>query len=196
MVVALLWSLYISERYAAAQDHGVIITPDKITEGWQVGLGFKDAWLDAPKVRARVYTAEEARAEAERLEQERQRAMAQAKQARRIKLVGQEEGDLHAIVYSMGVYELEEGKEVNARGVWKAMGKERFMWYAKENWGVGDKRSAWKRARKDLCCMWQARPSRPTRSPRLGRHGIHRSKHGCAPMLRSVEFHPAATANG
>jgi hypothetical protein len=34
------------------------LTPDKITEGWQVGLGFKDGqdlgWGDAPKVRARL----------------------------------------------------------------------------------------------------------------------------------------------
>jgi hypothetical protein len=81
-----------------------------------------------------VYTAEEARAEAERLEQERQRAMAQAKQARSIKLEGQEEGDPQQS--SMGVYELEEGKEVNARGVWKATCKEAFMYYAssKNQW--------------------------------------------------------------
>jgi hypothetical protein len=57
--------------------------------------------------------------------------MAQAKQARRIKLEGQEEGDLQQ--GAMGVYELEEGKEVNARGVWKATGKEVFMYYASNN---------------------------------------------------------------
>jgi hypothetical protein len=54
------------------------LTPDKITEGWHAYDG--GAIVAAPKVKARVFTAEEARAEAERLEQERQRAMAQAKQ--------------------------------------------------------------------------------------------------------------------
>jgi hypothetical protein len=54
------------------------LTPDKITEGWQVVVS--GAGVDVPKVRARVCTAEEARADAERVEQERQRAMAQAKQ--------------------------------------------------------------------------------------------------------------------
>jgi hypothetical protein len=48
------------------------LTPDKITETWLVGDG--KAWVDGPKVRARVYTAEEARAEAERLEQEQAEA--------------------------------------------------------------------------------------------------------------------------
>jgi hypothetical protein len=71
--------------------------------------------------------------------QERQRAMAQAKQARRIKLEGQEEGDPVQVL--MGVYELEEGKEVNARGVWKATGKEVFMYYASggNEWWIGDR---------------------------------------------------------
>jgi hypothetical protein len=55
--------------------------------------------------------------------------MARAKQARRIKLEGQEEGD--PMQASIGVYELVEEKEVNARGVWKATGKvlEWFMYY-------------------------------------------------------------------
>jgi hypothetical protein len=78
------------------------LTPDKITVTWQTVPG----WKDAPKVSTRVYTAEEAR----------QRAMANAEQARRIKLEGLEEDDPMQIL--MSVYELEEGKEVNARGVW------------------------------------------------------------------------------
>jgi hypothetical protein len=41
---------------------------------------------------------------------------------------GQEEGDHHQD--KMGVYELVEGKQVNARGVWKRTGKEEFMYYA------------------------------------------------------------------
>jgi hypothetical protein len=65
--------------------------------------------------------------------------MAQAKQARRIKLEGQEEGD--PLQDLMGVYELEEGKEVNARGVWKATGKEDFMFYASSpnEWFISDR---------------------------------------------------------
>jgi hypothetical protein len=64
--------------------------------------------------------------------------MAQAKQARRIKLEGQEEGDPQQS--KMGVYELEEGKEVNARGVWKATGKEVFMFYASDfGWFISDR---------------------------------------------------------
>jgi hypothetical protein len=155
------------------------LTPDKITEGWHVYDG--KAWVDAPKVRARVCTAEEARAEAERLdqerqreaerldqerqqeaerlEQERQRAMALAKQARRIKLEGQEKGGIFSKgdpqQDAMGVYELEEGKEVNARGVWKATGKERFMFYASNNqWWTSDRESM--EAGWAAGCMWVA----------------------------------------
>jgi hypothetical protein len=42
----------------------------------------------------------------------------------------------------MGVYELEEGKEVNARGVWKATGKEEFMFYASSSneWCISDRK--------------------------------------------------------
>jgi hypothetical protein len=65
--------------------------------------------------------------------------MAQAKQARRIKLEGQEEGDPEQD--KMGVYELEEGKEVNARGVWKRKGggEEAFMYYADGQWLGSDR---------------------------------------------------------
>jgi hypothetical protein len=69
------------------------ITPDQITERWQVCDG-TGSWLDAPKVRARVCSAEEKRAAAEMLEQERQQAMAAARQTRDILITGQEEGDL------------------------------------------------------------------------------------------------------
>jgi hypothetical protein len=102
------------------------LTPDRITETWQVQDG--KTWVDAPKVRVRVGTAGAARAEAERRERQRQRAMAQAKQAKWIKLEGQEQGDPKHVL--MGVYELEKGKEVNGRGVWKAIGRENFTYYA------------------------------------------------------------------
>jgi hypothetical protein len=41
----------------------------------------------------------------------------------------------------MGVYELVEGKEVNARGVWKRTGKEHFMYYASSDkwWFISDR---------------------------------------------------------
>jgi hypothetical protein len=52
------------------------LTPDQVTEKWQVrsgrmSAGKGNAWVDAPKVRARMYSAEEKRTAAERLEQER-----------------------------------------------------------------------------------------------------------------------------
>jgi hypothetical protein len=97
-------------------------------------------FVDVPKVRACVCTAEEARAEAERLEQERHRAMAQAKQARRIKIEG---GDTRLLRTRVnGVYKLEEGNEVNGRGVWKCAGyvSTVFMYYASSNeWWISDR---------------------------------------------------------
>jgi hypothetical protein len=50
------------------------LTPDQVTETWQI----TPEWVDAPKVRARMCSAEEKRAAAERLEQERQQATAGA----------------------------------------------------------------------------------------------------------------------
>ena len=61
------------------------LTPDQVTETWQVGDG--TGWPDAPKVRARMYSAEEKRAAAEKLEQERQQAMAAARQVRDIRML-------------------------------------------------------------------------------------------------------------
>jgi hypothetical protein len=67
--------------------------------------------------------------------------MSRAKEARRIKLEGQEEGDpQHG---RMGVYELEEGEEVNERGVWRATGTEHFLYYANNNeWFISTSREA------------------------------------------------------
>jgi hypothetical protein len=56
------------------------LTPDQIAKTWQVNGGTAKA--DAPKVRARMCSAEEKRAAAEKLEQERQQAMAAARQVR------------------------------------------------------------------------------------------------------------------
>jgi hypothetical protein len=60
-------------------------TPDQVTETWRVwdNTGFPDA----PKVRARMYSADEKRAAAEKLEQERQQAMAAARQVRDIHML-------------------------------------------------------------------------------------------------------------
>ena len=58
------------------------LTPDLIAETWQVFDGDEEDWVDAPKVRARMCSAEEQRAAAEKLEQERQQAMAAARQVR------------------------------------------------------------------------------------------------------------------
>jgi hypothetical protein len=66
------------------------LTPDQITDTWKVSDG--TAWLDAPKVRAHVCTAEEKRAASERLEQERQHAMAAARMCR-LELVQEEQHD-------------------------------------------------------------------------------------------------------
>jgi hypothetical protein len=44
------------------------LTPDQVTETWRVNP--VDTWVDAPKVRARMYSAEEKLAAAEKLEQE------------------------------------------------------------------------------------------------------------------------------
>jgi hypothetical protein len=58
------------------------LTPDQVTETWKVWDG--TAWVDVLKVRARICSAEEKCAVAERLEQERQQAMAAARQVRDI----------------------------------------------------------------------------------------------------------------
>jgi hypothetical protein len=99
-----------------------------------IGFGSSDSctdgkWYDAPKVRARMYSAEEKRAAVEKLEQERQQAMAAAMGVRDICVEGQEQGDhQHGL---MGMYELVEGKEVNGRGMWEMVGGwEYFMNYA------------------------------------------------------------------
>ena len=62
------------------------LTPDQVTETWKVYNG--TAYVDAPKVRARMCSAEEKRAAAEKLEQERQQAMAAARQVRDIRMLG------------------------------------------------------------------------------------------------------------
>jgi hypothetical protein len=51
------------------------LTPDQVTETWQVADMVAKAWVDAPKARARMCSAEEKRAAAEKLEQERQSCM-------------------------------------------------------------------------------------------------------------------------
>ena len=62
------------------------LTPDQVTETWRVAPG-DGKWYDAPKVRARMCSAEEKRAAAEKLEQERQQAMAAARQVRDIRML-------------------------------------------------------------------------------------------------------------
>jgi hypothetical protein len=82
------WHWYINDRakMEAGKAGGFVnvastaLTPDQVTETWQVWDGTE--WPDAPKVRARMCSAEEKRAAAEKLEQERQQAMAAARQVR------------------------------------------------------------------------------------------------------------------
>jgi hypothetical protein len=115
-------------------------TPDQVTKTWQVGPSSHGGkgWLDVPKVRAHMCSAEERRAAAERPEQERQQAMAAARQCTDFLLEGQQQGDhQHGL---MGMYELMEGKEVNGRGGWQmAGGHEVFMYYHSSNkeWWIG-----------------------------------------------------------
>jgi mannose-6-phosphate isomerase-like protein (cupin superfamily) len=141
------WYIYDRETMEAGKDVGVMkvastaLTPDQSTEMWMVCDG--QAFVDAPKVKARMYSAEEKRAAAERLEQEQQQAMAQAGQTSSIMLEGQEEGDhMHVL---MGEYELVEGKEVNRRGVWQKMGggEELFMNYGSitKEWYISGRES-------------------------------------------------------
>jgi hypothetical protein len=61
-------------------------TPDQVTETWRVHDG--TASVDAPNVRACMCHAEEKRAAAEKLEQERQQAMVVARQVRDIHMLG------------------------------------------------------------------------------------------------------------
>jgi hypothetical protein len=66
------------------------LTPDQIIplyahETWRVHDG--TAFVDAPRVRARMCSAEEKRAAAEKLEQERQQAMAAARQVRDVRML-------------------------------------------------------------------------------------------------------------
>jgi hypothetical protein len=71
---------------------------------------------------------------AERLEQERQQAMAAATGARDIFIEGQQHGDHQHVL--MGLYELVEDKEVNRRAVWQmAGGQEFFMHYTSPKQG-------------------------------------------------------------
>jgi hypothetical protein len=99
------------------------LTPDQITETWQVSDG--TAWVDAPNMKVRVCGAGE-KCAAERLEQERQQVMAAARGARDIFIEGQQQGDHQHVL--MGLYELVE--EVNRRAVWQmAGGQEFFMHY-------------------------------------------------------------------
>jgi hypothetical protein len=124
------------------------LTPNKITEAWQVWDG---AWIAAPKMRAKIFSAEEKRAAILQQEEERaqvkeamEQAMAQAQEVREIKMEGLEEEEQQH--YAMGVYELMEGKVVNGRAVWQKAGtKDRFMYYANRSstfhWSVGLKES-------------------------------------------------------
>jgi hypothetical protein len=62
------------------------LTPNQVTETWQVVDESVMAYVDAPNVRARMCSAEEKRAAAEKLEQERQQAMAAARQVGDIRM--------------------------------------------------------------------------------------------------------------
>jgi hypothetical protein len=62
------------------------LTPDQVTKTWKVADIVAKAWVDVPKVRARMCSVEEKRAAAERLEQERQQAMERLEQTRTVEI--------------------------------------------------------------------------------------------------------------
>jgi hypothetical protein len=117
------------------------LTPDQITETWKVTPGPDKAWVVALKMTVRVYFAEEKRAAAKRLEQERQWRLEQEWQwgARDIRVEGLQWSDHQ--YHRMGVYELMEGKEVNGRGVWECKGWvwSGFMYYGTKQWLISDR---------------------------------------------------------
>ena len=81
------WFIYDRANMEAGKAAGYMmvvssaLTPDQVTETWKVTPD-SVAWVDAPKVRARMYSPEEKRAAVEKLEQERQQAMAAARQVK------------------------------------------------------------------------------------------------------------------
>jgi hypothetical protein len=116
-------------------------TPDQITEKWKT----KDVILNnaviksAPKLRVRVCSSVEKHAAVQRVEQQQERALAQAQQAHTLVLEGLED-DEDAL---MGEFKLMEGKVVSGRAVWQQDGLHNwFLYYACSNkWLVSDEES-------------------------------------------------------
>jgi hypothetical protein len=111
-------------------------TPDRIAETWWAVDTSTGAWSQAPKLRARVCSCVDRHAAAQRMEQEQVRSLAQAQQAKRLKVEG--------LADLAGIYELVGGKVVNGRAVWKGVnqcieGNERFLYYANTSeWFISD----------------------------------------------------------
>jgi hypothetical protein len=119
-------------------------TPDKATGHWQMGQG-DGRWVDVPKIRARPCSSDEYKSAVQQQQEEMQQAMVAAKEVRKIKIEGQEDGDCQ---YSkMGTYRRMEGREVNGRGVWQMeagifsslLGGEttKYLFYASDQWFIG-----------------------------------------------------------
>jgi hypothetical protein len=127
----------VSNREAMEADNGMgsmcvisnATAPDQITEQWKVHDG--TGWHNAPKLRVRVCSSVEKHAAEQRMEQQQEQAMVQARQLRQLVVEGLA-NDPHRL---MGVYELMEGKMVSGRAVWQKQGgaEERFLYYSCTN---------------------------------------------------------------
>jgi hypothetical protein len=109
------------------------MTPDGITEQWEVYDRTSETWQDAPKIATRVCTEYERQ---EMLLQAKEVAEANARDARIVLLSGQEADDVQHRL--MGAYELMEGKLVGGRCVWRRgeAGSEAFLFHATGEWWI------------------------------------------------------------
>jgi hypothetical protein len=124
------------------------LTPDKIIGTWHRNTNYEGAfeYVAAPQVRARVYTGPE----------DRQQAMAAARQCTDILLEGKQQGDHQ--YHFMGIYKLLEGKEMNGRGVWQMNGRgvwQIYIYYAQRT-KPDDKRWHWWIKQCSPPCNWRA----------------------------------------
>jgi hypothetical protein len=118
------------------------ISPEQITEEWQVDDSTPTGWQSAPKLRVRACSSVEKHAAVQRMEQDQERALAQAQQAHTLVHEGLEGGTIFAEL--MGVYKLMKGKVVNRRAVWQkqSAGGGAFLFYSSSNkWLFGNQES-------------------------------------------------------
>jgi hypothetical protein len=112
------------------------MTPDAITEQWEVWDGATKTLQYAPKITTRVCTDYERQ---EMLRQAKDAAEAKARDAPIVELSGQEAGEVQHCM--MGAYELMEEKLVGGRCVWRkrGAGSEAFLYRANSKWWIGSK---------------------------------------------------------